>query len=400
MRLIILFIAAALSAFAAFFVWQFTSEKPQPPEDPVVVDSGPVETPIPIADPKPLASDVPEVDVVIARADIPVGSEIDTTMIDYQRWPKHLLVPGFVVRPEQGAPPIVGKMTRTVVKARQPILDTMLANPNDPSFLPGVLSEDMRAITIPVDAITGVGGFVFPGDRVDVMITQEFIYRPKKGNADDVFGRGGVVENRENITEILLPNVRVLAINQRTVANNADPKAKDAGNPLPSNVTLEVTPKDAEKLRLAEKEGRLSLVLRSIKDKDKIDIATRPVGPGDLSRTTPPSFYPVLYDFNSDYQPAVVSLFGEGTQAAQAGANGVSIPTMPQLPTAPRMNLPGDQSKNNTEATPAVTRATDTVKPEAPKVTGYGTAADDEDEITINVVRGGRGVEKITTDRP
>jgi Flp pilus assembly protein CpaB len=100
------------------------------------------------------------------------------------------------------------------------------------------------------------------------------------------------VKKKDPITEVLLSNVRVMAVNQKSTAHGGDVPV------VPSNVSLEVSASDAQKLRLVESgNGRLSLALRSLKDQDETELA-RPTGVGDLSHLTPPSYFPVLYDSN------------------------------------------------------------------------------------------------------
>jgi pilus assembly protein CpaB len=107
----------------------------------------------------------------------------------------------------------------------------------------------MRAVTVAVSSTSGVGGFVFPGDRVDVVLTQEV-----KGGGD-----GAALKASETI----LRNVRVLATDQRTSAQNAEGKPEVRQF---STITLEATPKIAEKIAVAQTIGQLSLSLRSIAD--------------------------------------------------------------------------------------------------------------------------------------
>ncbi len=108
--------------------------------------------------------------------------------------------------------------------------------------------------------------------------------------------------------------MRVLAVNQMSTATTEEKPG------LPSNVSLEVSKEDAQKLRLAaEGNGTLSLSLRSLHDKDDKSMA-QPTGVPDLSRITPPSYYPVLYDHQAEYTPKVVDVFGKPTQDETEGA--------------------------------------------------------------------------------
>ncbi len=160
----------------------------------------------------------------------------------------------------------------------------------------------MRVVTISVDSISGVGGFVFPGDRVDVLVTHDLSLSKATESAPvtDITGNTAAAPpKRDAVTEVLLSNVRVMAVNQKSIAHGGELPV------LPNNISLEVTASDAQKLRLVENgNGRLSLTLRSLKDKDEMQLV-RPTGVGDLSRLTPPSYFPVLYDANGNLASSV-----------------------------------------------------------------------------------------------
>ena len=294
MRLIVIFAAAAFAVLAFIVVYQMNSTAP--------AGDGPQA----LVDPKTRNTEVKQVNVMVAKKDIPIGTKLTSEDLDIQPWPSHLKLEQFVNADDQT---IEGMVTRSPFLQFEPIIRNKLANPNDPSFLASSLPAGMRAATIPIDAVTGIAGFVFPGDRVDVLITQN-IPDGKKADVNADQSRGSDTINTDEkgtaITEVLVPNAKVLAIDQKSTID-----AKDKVN-TPSSITLEVSLKDAQKLKLAEKSGTLSLSLRSLKDKDSTDVA-RPVGAGDLSRTTPPSFFPVLYGFNDDTAP--VTAEGEDMKA-------------------------------------------------------------------------------------
>jgi pilus assembly protein CpaB len=122
-----------------------------------------------------------------------------------------------------------------------------MVGPNDRGFLAAALGPGMRAVTVPVSSTTGVGGFIFAGDRVDVVLTQE------------VAGGGDGPPLR--VSETIVRNMRVLATDQRT--DSKDEEGKTVPKVM-STVTLEVTPRIAEKVAVAQSVGSLSLSLRSI----------------------------------------------------------------------------------------------------------------------------------------
>jgi pilus assembly protein CpaB len=124
-----------------------------------------------------------------------------------------------------------------------------LVGPQDRGFLAAALGPGMRAVTVPVNTTTGVAGFVFPGDHVDLVLTQQV--------------QGGGDGAPLKVSETIVRNVRVLATDQRFTDKDED--GKTAVKTF-SNVTFEVTPKIAEKIAVAQSLGQLSLSLRSIAD--------------------------------------------------------------------------------------------------------------------------------------
>jgi pilus assembly protein CpaB len=203
--------------------------------------------------------DYQTVNVLIARKEIPIGEKIDASMLDTQPWPSHLLGEGFVTDAEQSKK-VVGMMTRSSFQAREPILTTKISSPNDPSFLAAALPKGKKVVTISTDGVAGVAGFVYPGDRVDVIVTHKI---PKP--TDD--SHRILQQELETVTETLLSNVKVLAVDQRA-SGGAVPKDKKA---LPSSISLEVTLEEAQRLRLAQDTGYVSMTLRSLLDKDVQD---------------------------------------------------------------------------------------------------------------------------------
>jgi len=222
--------------------------------------------------------------VLVARKDLPVGTIIDAESLTFQPWPKEMtqsayytegapdsdmskllgtvvrypvtagqpMTRGALVGPnDRGflAAALVGTVVRYPVTAGQPMTRGALVGPNDRGFLAAALGPGMRAITVPVNSSTGVAGFVFPGDRVDIVLTQEVA--------------GGGDGPPLKVSETVVRNVRVLATDQRT-----DSKGEDGKTLVKtfSNVTLEATPRIAEKVAVAQSIGQLSLSLRSIAD--------------------------------------------------------------------------------------------------------------------------------------
>ena len=187
--------------------------------------------------------------VLVARKPLPVGTIIDAESLAYQPWPKELMQNAYYVEggPEGDIQKLLGTVVRYPVTAGQPLTRGALVGPQDRGFLAAALGPGMRAVTVPVDASAGVGGFVFPGDRVDMVLTQE------------VTGEGPSLR----VSETVVRNVRVLATDQRIDSKGEDGKTEVKTF---SNVTVEVTPRMAEKIAVSQSMGQLSLSLRSIAD--------------------------------------------------------------------------------------------------------------------------------------
>lgn len=254
MKWIGLVVAVSLAAIAAFMVLRATSKT----EDAPVVAQN--DSPVVVSTPQAPA-DVETVDVYVAADEIPIGTTLQEGLLDPQPWPAHLVVEGFVVGPEE-AKNTIGTVTRAAFKKREPLMKSKLVNPGDPNFIAGSLPEGKRVVTIRTDDLTSVGGFVFPGDRVDVLITHKIL---REGITAKDLKEKGEGDLSENVTETLLTNIRVLATDQKASVNNEE------GIKPANSVSLEVDPVDAQRLRLAEETGKLSLSLRSIKDKDNFD---------------------------------------------------------------------------------------------------------------------------------
>jgi pilus assembly protein CpaB len=188
--------------------------------------------------------------VMVATRTLPVGTIIDAEMLRYQPWPEGLVQEAYFVRGQEGAADpseLIGTVVRSEITAGQPVTRGALVRPGERGFLAAALGPGMRAVSVPVSATSGVAGFVFPGDRVDIVLTQE------------VEGDGPSLRASETIFR----NVRVLAVDQRLDAR--DEEGNSVAQPG-SNVTLEATPRMAERIAVAQTIGQLSLSLRSLAD--------------------------------------------------------------------------------------------------------------------------------------
>jgi pilus assembly protein CpaB len=145
----------------------------------------------------------------------------------------------------------VGSVGREPILAGEPIVGRKIVRAGDSGYMAAYLEPGMRAMAISVTVETAAGGFILPGDRVDVLLTRE----------TTLSNMGATEGERSKFTSAtVMRNIKVLAIDQSTRAGD------DAQAVVGATATLEVGPRDAEALALAKSEGELSLVLRSYAD--------------------------------------------------------------------------------------------------------------------------------------
>ncbi len=182
-------------------------------------------------------------EVLVAAKPLPLGTIITADMLVFQPWPKDMVEKAYYLKGAVDPATLVGKVVRHTVMAGQPVAQGALIGPGENGFLAAALGPGMRATTISLSDTSGIAGFLFPGDRVDVILTQE------------VSGDGPSLRTSETIVR----NLRVLAVDQRMDDTTTEAK-------VGRTATLEVTPKLAEKIAVAETIGTLSLSLRAIAD--------------------------------------------------------------------------------------------------------------------------------------
>ncbi|MCO5130422.1 MAG: Flp pilus assembly protein CpaB [Xanthobacteraceae bacterium] len=199
--------------------------------------------------PAPVAK-METVDVLVAKADIPLGKTVTASDLQWQTWPASAASASFVRRDTRPDAPtkFTGAIARSPFVTGEPIRDTKLVMAGGSGFMAAVLPAGMRAISTEISAETGAGGFILPNDRVDVILSR----RDKssdQGNSEPA------------LSETILTNVRVLAIDQQ-------PREKDGQNAVVGRTaTLELKPEQAEMLaRARQSGGTLTLALRSLAD--------------------------------------------------------------------------------------------------------------------------------------
>lgn len=189
--------------------------------------------------------------VLVAKRALPVGTIITADAVGYQLWPQEMVQDAYFIDGEADMQKLLGTVVRQPITAGEPVTQGSLVSPGDRGFLAAALGPGMRAVTIGVSAQSAVAGFIFPGDHVDLMLTQT------------VGGEGGEGASLK-ATETILRNLRVLATDQQTETTTTE-DGKTVVRVF-GNVTLEVTPRIAEKIQVAQTIGSLSMALRSIAD--------------------------------------------------------------------------------------------------------------------------------------
>jgi pilus assembly protein CpaB len=188
---------------------------------------------------------VPTAMVVLARVDAATASTLDPLGLTTVEWPREHLPPGALASVEAAS----GRVARRPIAAGEPILESALFERGTEGGLGAVIEPSHRALSVKVDSVIGVAGFVKPGSRVDVLTTLRRVDQ----------------ETATPYSKVILQDVRVLAVDQKLE------EARDGKPELVSVVTLEVDPAQAEHLIYAAHEGRLQLALRTPGDAEMID---------------------------------------------------------------------------------------------------------------------------------
>ncbi|TCD47228.1 Flp pilus assembly protein CpaB [Chlorobium sp. N1] len=198
--------------------------------------------------------------VVVAARPIEAGKAIEAPQVKAARWPESEVPEGAFSNTKE----IVGRIARASIATGEPVLPCKLAPKEATGGLSSIIPEGKRAITVRVNDVVAVAGFALPGSYVDVLVR-------------------GRDENRKPFARIVLSRVKVLAAAQETTAEPDKPKVVKA-------VTLELTPRESEKLDLARSIGKLSLVLRN--ELDAGNVRSSGVRLGDIISSTEASTAP------------------------------------------------------------------------------------------------------------
>ena len=232
--------------------------------------------------PQPVPMKIVEssVRILVAASDLPTGAFVHAEDLKWQSWPDDQVTELYLRKRDDadaGQDPLqslVGGVVRQRIAAGEPVTAGRVIKPGERGFLAAVLTQGMRAVSVPVTATSGVAGFVFPGDRVDLILSH-MIKDERNPNAPG-----------ELATETVLTDVRVLAVDQATADQENKPM-------LAKTVTFEVTPKQVEVIGVMSGLGTLSLSLRSLEQE------TRDVSGVDRARS-------VSHTVDSEVSPLVV----------------------------------------------------------------------------------------------
>src|SRR5471030_661159 len=200
---------------------------------------------------KPEVAKAETVDVLVARADIPMGNAMSPGDVQWQAWPMSASTGNFIrkINRPQAIEDLAGMIPRVPFVAGEPIREAKLVNAKGSGFMAAILPTGMRAVSTQISPENGAGGFILPNDRVDVILTRRDPNAEKTGGGSD-----------SRTSETVLTNVPVLAIDQNVEEKNGQKVV------VGKTATLELTPAQSETLSLSQQIGTLSLALRSVTD--------------------------------------------------------------------------------------------------------------------------------------
>ena len=236
-RIIIIVGMLGLAAILFVFVRQLGTSAPVPDALPVIA--------------QPVAKKIEYKDVLIAKQDVTFGRRLTIEDLQWVQWPAETVNESFItsdIRP--GAiEELSGTVAQSPIFIGEPIQSRKLINTGDRSVMSALLAPGMRAVTTRISAASAAGGFIKPGDRVDIILTREL--------QDLSLARGS--RQDYSVSETIFENVRVMAIDQEF-------QVGAAGRPtvLGSTATFELSQEDSEYLQEAVTQGDIALTLRSL----------------------------------------------------------------------------------------------------------------------------------------
>ncbi|MFN4225390.1 MAG: Flp pilus assembly protein CpaB [Hyphomonas sp.] len=236
MRIIILLLALASAGGAAFLVLQLS--KPQVVTQTVTQSETLVQE-----------KEVSEVQVLTVSRDFAVGETIKSEDLKWSPWPKANLVEGYYVYTVVPASieELNGALVKTPLYKGEPLLPQKIVMKGQQGILAAMMNPEMRAVSVEISAESASGGFILPNDRVDLILTYDQKAQPERGVAE------------RTMAKTIIQNVRVLAIDQ-----NYETAVEGEPTRVGSTATIEVTPREAELVAMAQRLGQVTLSLRPL----------------------------------------------------------------------------------------------------------------------------------------
>ncbi len=229
-RVIFFGVALGSAALAAFLAKGFLTQ-PEAPRDRVVE-----------------INQVAMSEILVVKQPVGQGGKVSRAALGWQNWPKESVRKGMIVKAtnSEAREKFIGAYARIQLFEGDPVNEKKLVLPGSNGFMAAILPKGKRAVSVRISAATGAGGFILPNDRVDVLVTKKRVFE----------GSGSTT-----VTELVLSNVKVLAVNQ-SLSQNKDGEQYV----IAKTATLELEPQQAEVLAKVETVGQLTLTLRSIAD--------------------------------------------------------------------------------------------------------------------------------------
>jgi len=228
-RIAVLVLALAAAGLAAFLARNMVSAPGEPTKQ---------------------VAETPTAEVLVAAADIALGSRVSKGSLRWQVWPEEAITSAYITRKSRpdGMDQFAGTIARSPLLDGEPVTSGKLVSFEDAGFMSALIGSGMRAVSTKISPETGAGGFILPNDRVDVIVTE------RRRSSGSEGGSSGFH------TETILTNVRVLAIDQRFKEVEGEQVV------VGKTATLELTPGQAESLALGSAQGDIALSLRSLAD--------------------------------------------------------------------------------------------------------------------------------------
>ncbi|MEM7768585.1 MAG: Flp pilus assembly protein CpaB [Pseudomonadota bacterium] len=241
MRLIILLVAAVSAIAAAVVVRSMTAAptvtRPTAPTAPATVTE---------------IIETPQTPVLVMLHDVKVGELLGPDDFEWKEWPDTTLNPNYFTQDisPTAIEDLAGSVVRTAMVEQEPVLAHKIVRKGETGYMAALLTPGLRAVSVEISTDKASGGFILPGDRVDIMVTYD---------VDMIEPVSGGTESRPNTTTIM-ENVRILAIDQQFRSDESGQYA------IGSTATVEVEPEMGRLLVMADRIGEVSMALRSLQD--------------------------------------------------------------------------------------------------------------------------------------